>query len=388
MSPFPQLRAAAAMTVLLVLAACPSPPPGPGSDLSGAPADAAAPDLSGAEDLSAAIDLSSPAADLQGGARDLAGVADLRAADLAVSAPVLRELGGTPDNLWVVGDQGYTARWDGAAWTPVASGTTVDLLHVYSSGRGFALALGKGGLVLRWNGAAWSVVPGTGGAELCCVSGTGPTDAWIAGARGAALSPQMGGGYELTFWHWDGAGLTAAAGRLQGVQRGGTPGLASIVGVSPTEYYAGGGSGVVVLARYLGAAWSVSQEVSSSSNISGIFGAGPGDVWITRSEAPFANLKGSIRSVVTRADRPTYAAMNTFLLNVHGSGAADIWAYGQPQGQPAYDLHFDGAAWSVIKPATLLVPFFVEKPGRFWHISGRTVMRRDGAGAWAVIATL
>lgn len=51
-------------------------------------------------------------------------------------------------DAWLVGDDGFIAHWDGAAWTPRSSGTRQPLLHVLRVG-GDLMALGAAGTLLR-----------------------------------------------------------------------------------------------------------------------------------------------------------------------------------------------------------------------------------------------
>src|SRR5881392_1601699 len=81
----------------------------------------------------------------------------------SLQAPIttagLAEISGTEANdIWAVGSKGTTVHYDGKRWSVVPSGTTVDLLGVYTSGAKDAWAVGDTEVVLRWEGSAWSPV--------------------------------------------------------------------------------------------------------------------------------------------------------------------------------------------------------------------------------------
>lgn len=377
------MRESLLLAIVFCLSGCPSmngPPPMP-ADLTEATCDGPCTDP--ATDGAPEEDLASSASDLAGA--DLAGPRDLAGpGDLASPSAKLRHLYGEPNHLWVVGDRGFIARWQGTTWAQVPSGTAVDLHHVWSQGANLAWAVGASGTILRWNGAAWSAVAGGAGYDLCCVHGTGANDAWIAVRTSR---PLMGRNHELTFLRWNGTAWTPYTATVL-VSRGSRPVITTIWGTSPNEYSAGGTDGVEINARWNGTAWSAYEGILSSSQVAQIWGAGPGDIWIGSNQAPFAMQQVIISNTSGRADRPSARYSNYVLLALAGSGANDVWAYLQPAFGGSYiDAQFDGTKWQTRTPAQLRAPLFVESPGRFWSFSGRTISRKDGAAPWAAIWT-
>jgi predicted secreted protein with PEFG-CTERM motif len=59
------------------------------------------------------------------------------------------------DDGWAVGDYGTVIRWNGTAWSYVASPTTLPLYSVYMVSADDGWAVGYGGTIIRWNGTAW-----------------------------------------------------------------------------------------------------------------------------------------------------------------------------------------------------------------------------------------
>jgi hypothetical protein len=91
---------------------------------------------------------------------------------------------GSATDAWAVGDGGTVLRWDGGAWTAVASGTTLPLLGIWGSSADDAWAVGGDGAMLHWDGSAWSAV----------ASGTTNwlTDVWGASAADVLAVGHMG----------------------------------------------------------------------------------------------------------------------------------------------------------------------------------------------------
>jgi hypothetical protein len=57
--------------------------------------------------------------------------------------------GSAANEVWLVGGSGLIRRWDGAAWTTLASGSTVNLFGVWGSSATDLWAVGAGGTILR-----------------------------------------------------------------------------------------------------------------------------------------------------------------------------------------------------------------------------------------------
>jgi photosystem II stability/assembly factor-like uncharacterized protein len=78
---------------------------------------------------------------------------------IAAGTANLNAVSGVSDSaVWVVGDRGTIARWDGAALTFETSGTTVNLRGVWALDDDHAYAVGDGGIFLERKSGAWAQV--------------------------------------------------------------------------------------------------------------------------------------------------------------------------------------------------------------------------------------
>ena len=98
-----------------------------------------------------------------------------------------------PDEVWAVGaDDGegsLVLRYDGQAWTRLATGTSGDLWWVFGFEGGPVFAGGDGGQILRYDGASETfesmTTPGAG--TVYGIWGASPTEMWaVGGSSGGA----------------------------------------------------------------------------------------------------------------------------------------------------------------------------------------------------------
>ncbi len=93
--------------------------------------------------------------------------------------------GRADDDVWVVGERGFTMHWDGAAWTRVMTPTRATLLTVAGAGGELWAVGGPPAVMLRWDGAEWKdealpfAAPGLTG-----VSVAPGGDVWVVGLAG------------------------------------------------------------------------------------------------------------------------------------------------------------------------------------------------------------
>jgi len=172
--------------------------------------------------------------------------------------------GTSPRDVYAVGVGGVILRFDGTAWTPMASGTSMDLRAIWGSSASDIWAVGLGGVIRHYDGTHWSSVtsPTTGGLYATWgfsggeVYASGTTDAvkydgssWSTlGAWGAlgmwgssssdlyALSISTFG----TIFRYDGTSVAATTLAM------GNKWLMGVWGTSASDVYAVGDSGTVL----------------------------------------------------------------------------------------------------------------------------------------------
>jgi len=267
--------------------------------------------------------------------------------------------GSGPTDLWGVGGGGTIARWNGKAWTPLASGTTANLTSVWGSGPDDVWFVGQGdetwqagtGVTLHWDGTALSNAGSN--ISFAAVGGSGPSDVWAVGAAGAilhhagAVSVVDGGAPEAAGfadpgsdcsadgWCWSWRTQTPDAFRN----------IAGIWGASPSDIWAGGGIGIL---HFDGVGWSKVPTASANIVPRAVWGSSASDVW-------------AVGNGVLHFDGTSWLGLSpcdplASLSSVWGVGPSDVWAGSDdPEDQFA---RWNGAAWTIER---------VRLPGEFIH---------------------
>ena len=165
--------------------------------------------------------------------------------------------GTSSSNIWVVGQSGLIARFDGSSWTKVVSPTSSNLLAVSARTPSDAWAVGQGAKILHWDGTRWTQVsPSTSTTDWRDVKATAEGEAWLVSTNGAVYrwTGQFESRWEVT----------------------GTP-IHRIWAFSPTNVWGVGGSGLAVH-------WTSTQGVpvatGTSTRFDGIAGTPDGDLWV------------------------------------------------------------------------------------------------------------
>ena len=172
--------------------------------------------------------------------------------------------GTSANDVWMVGEKGRIAHFDGGAFAAHPSGTTATLWGVWAFAKNDAWAVGgtPGGgtaqpndVVLHFDGAAWKpeVLPDAPlGRSLFKVWGTSSSDLYVVGEAG-------------TIWHRKGTAWV-----LESKTPLATGTLFTVYGCSASEVYAVGGNDVL---RSDGNAWS-RVAIDLSSQVNGVSCAG------------------------------------------------------------------------------------------------------------------
>ncbi|HEX9729898.1 MAG TPA: Ig-like domain-containing protein [Gemmatimonadales bacterium] len=234
----------------------------------------------------------------------------------------------TPDDVWVIGDNGSTEHYDGTSW---ASGTTAvdtsmramwgsapndiwavglsstiqhydgvdwtdetvtpggpSLQGIWGSARDTVWAVGNGGTILRYDGSAWSTATSPTGSSLFEIWGSAGNDIWAVGAAGTII-------------HYDGA-LWSDVTPVPAL-----PFLSSVWGSASNDVWAAGTDSTIV--HYNGATWDTVAPKPRGFGYGGVWGRSTGDMWVIGTGPHFIlrGVRGGTVSV-TPAD-PTITAL-------------------------------------------------------------------------------
>lgn len=104
-----------------------------------------------------------------------------------VTQRILRSVWGSAANdAWIVGDDGTLLRWDGNAWTAVASPSLFSLRKVWGTGKNDVWASGDGGTLMHFDGQTWSLQDTGTSLPITSIWGIGKT-VYATGFGGAVL---------------------------------------------------------------------------------------------------------------------------------------------------------------------------------------------------------
>ncbi len=103
-----------------------------------------------------------------------------------------------PDNVWAAGLNGTMVRFNEGKWTVVPTPSEdLDFNALWGSDPNDIYASAKGGILLRWDGVKWRIIAAPVTQTMRAVWGTGPKDVWAVGDKGA-IYHNAGGGWSPT----------------------------------------------------------------------------------------------------------------------------------------------------------------------------------------------
>jgi hypothetical protein len=213
-------------------------------------------------------------------------------------------------DLWHVGADGVTLRWNGTTWSAHDSGSTKTLHGVWAVGSS-AWAVGLEGTVVHWTGTAWNPVAAPAAGNLLSVSGISDTEVWVGGLQGAVH-------------RWTGSAWEDKA-------TGGTASVNSLIVVASNDVWAGTSA---ALLHYDGAQWTD----AGIGGVTDVVKAANGDYWATSSASTFHYAGGS-----WAAD----ALAPTDGRRAWANASNDVWIVTES----GYAHHFDGVDWTRIGTA-------------------------------------
>ena len=309
------------------------------------------------------------------------------------------------DSAWAVGDTSFNAngktvimRWNGTAWTRVASpdpGTSRHIADVAAASDGTAWAVGCTGcntststssqtLIMRWNGTAWTRVPspspGTN-SYLDSVVVAPDGTAWAVGYTDSTS-------YVLStlILRWNGTAWTTVPSPDPGTGPGAGDYLSG-VGVAPdgTAWAVGYDDSSAVISalilRWDGTAWTkVPSPSPTDSYLYSVAAASAGAAWAVGWTG--GNTNAPIRALLMRWNGtawttvPNPSPVGSYLYGVTTAPDGSAWAVGWT-GSGANDrtliLRWNGTAWTRVPSPD---------PGPAAALTG--VIALSGSNAWAV----
>ncbi|WP_146650950.1 sialidase family protein [Labilithrix luteola] len=279
------------------------------------------------------------------------------------------------------------------------------LTGVWGSGKDNFWAVGTGGVILRWNGTAWSRVASDTYQSLFAVWGSGEHDVWIAGSRSFVLHGVVEGGTatwqplpELSAPYYTESPVTWT--ETFALAAWGTS--ADDVWIAGEGYPAGPPYPVQWTTVWRstqadgGAAWkkallSTQIQTAPAPTIRGLWGADANEVWAVGGHdgpdystthgksyrgVPSSDPDGGFELTWTEVDTQS----NAILHGVWGSGKDDVWAvgeYGTIRHRSAGDPR-----WSVVPSPTdrHLYAIWGSGPNDVWVVGDYgTILHYDGA---------
>jgi hypothetical protein len=243
----------------------------------------------------------------------------------------------------------FIARWDGSEIVPstrnLPLGADLVWFGMYGSSESDVWIVADRGTVAHWDGAAWTISTIADGIGAHAISGTGPSDVWVAGD-----------GPDMHVWHWDGISWTPTD--------LGTPGtLASIYATGPHDVWAAGDDGAIF--HYDGT-WQ-RTPLAVEAQIVGVWGRAA-DAWAVSSRAAY-HWNGSVWSRIS-----TLTAGN--FTSVWGRSSSDVYF-----GTDSAELfRFDGHGLSgAIAPIDWIKSIGGDAE-RMWLVGPSHVAFNDGTG--------
>lgn len=336
-------------------------------------------------------------------------------------------------DVWGVGYNGKIARWDGAAFAPIASGVTSSLSGVWgaSSADLWIVALNAtallhwdgaavtsvtvgttplravrgtasddvwavGGAIHHFDGATWTPVPATLPGTLTTVHAVARDLAWVSGGGTTlrwdgtawAIDPGLDPALSWTFagharddvWamsasprmlmHWDGAAWTAAVAPERAL---------SDLWVAPDGALWGAGTGDVLMRRDPCGWVYTSGAVHHSRSVTGLWASGT-SAWMIG--GPYGGL-----STIDECSLRVLGDPNDFPYGLGGSGPDDVWIVG------AYGLtvRWNGAALETPPQpgpnGPLLDGVWAGTPTDAWAVGGEGTIERWDGQAWSSVAS-
>lgn len=291
---------------------------------------------------------------------------------------------------WAVGETGTLLRYDGTSWNIVTPPVVADFTAIWELPNGHVSVVGKSGHIIFYNGATWATQASGVTYDLQAVWGASDTAIYAAGTNSPtlfyngswandsqiqikanltaifalAIDNMWICGERGTLLHYDGIQFTP-------ISVGTDAGLTGLWAAASDNIYACGqdGSGGVVL-HYDGIRWTEVLRIAGNTTLTGIWGSGPGDIWVSGYTTPSTGLLYHFNGTTWSA--ATLPAGTTAVFAVKGYDSRNIWAAAENNSTGlGRVLYYDGTSWNMFAPPSSLsthrfTSFAVVGPNSFW----------------------
>jgi len=298
--------------------------------------------------------------------------------------------GSSKDDVWAVGSSGAVFHWNGTSWAAqrnlTDAGQPQPLFGIWGSGPKDVWAYSANEILHTdgWNDTqtVWSKVEvsrkiDTLPEAIRGIWGSSATDVWMllggTGMSGAGMSK---------CWHsygWDGGTtqMTAALDLYKSASTGAN--FLGMWGTGPGDIWIVGENGRILHTDgYWGGMAEWTQPNSNTrSHLNAVWGTAPDDVWAAGEDGALRhwtyNEGGELHWGIS--DSTT----TSVLRSIWGSSATDIWVVGDDD----TILHGNGSTWSrsqapSLPPGTPLYGVWGSGPDDVWIVGQRVILHRDG----------
>lgn len=234
--------------------------------------------------------------------------------------------GASPTDVWAVGDGGAIYHDTGSGWVQTQSPTVLNLTGIWGSGPNNIWAIGEQRTVLRYDGSRWTAVLDvpTGIDNIRGIWGTPGGMVFLVGNFGSITSTAVTAIYDGSKWSTIPEG---SSGSFWGVWGSG-PGDVWLVGDLTISHYTGG---------------TTLQKLPTTSRFRAVWGSSASDVWAV-------GQTGAISHFTAGAWAPVSGVTTKNLTGVYGSSAKDVWVVGDT----GTVLRYDGASFQQLTSSTTL----------------------------------
>ena len=230
-------------------------------------------------------------------------------------------------DIWVVGEKGSIAHWNGAQWLQVHSGVSATLRTISIRSSDDVWFGGDSGTVLHWNGSAIELKAG-GLPNFQGIWGTASDNLWAVGCGGA-------------IYHYDGQSWSA-------VQTGFSDDFSSVWGSSDKDIWVVGKdtSGYFVTVRWKDGKWSRTQTEDSGGSHPSLWGTSAKNVFATFNGGMYRHFDGDKWSDSMSVNLPS----SPDLVSIDGSSEQNIWALGVTTDGLGV-ARYDEGKWKDVSPS-------------------------------------